>query len=799
MNVKTAFLHGNLEEEILMAQPEGFVEEGTEDMVCLLKKSLYGLKQSPRQWYLKFDEFMLNHNFSRSEYDNCVHFRKLNSGDQINLLLYVDDMLIACKHRAEVEKLKTELMTVFEMKDLGPAAKILGMQIKRDRDAKTLFLTQSGYLKRVVSRFGMVNSKPVTTPVAAHFKLSKQQEPEEEVYIDHMKRIPYSSAVGSIMYAMVCTRPDVAYGIGLVSRFMGNPGKEHWEAVKWLLRYLKGTEEYGVVFGQVNNASSKVLGYVDSDFAGDLDRRRSVTGLVFTLCGGAVSWKSTLQSVVALSTTEAEYIALTVAVKEAIWLKGLVTELGLEQESVTVNCDSSSAIQLSKNPKYHERTKHVDVRMHFIREEIRSGVINVIKIPTEVNPADMLTKPLPTVKFRNSLDLIGVINFGFHCNLDISYSPNKALALLFQIVDVMAGNKIIAICQLGGEFETGEDGSLSYKGGDAHAIDVDDQMKFNDFKTEVAEMFNCSFNTVSLKYFLPGNKKTLITISNDKDLQRMIKFNRDSVTTDVFVILEEIVERDVSNMPASRSSRTTQSEAVPLVNVVEDMVDGNIIPLGAAIDVEVDSNRIDVNIDDTKINLPAEISPILPIVGSNDEEHVKATSGLGANTTSSASCSIFGSSTSMAKPFGSVPSLGLIFSTSSSEANSISSSSGTMSNVSGANPFQLGSQQNLAITSSLATGVNDFPLGTGDYDKPRQRMKVYKLRSLVGKWHTLIEAYVDVQTTDNFPLRLFCIGFTKRLPNQVHRDYSVDVGVKMERAAAEPMPEAPTEVIGART
>ncbi|XP_024038010.1 uncharacterized protein LOC112097253 [Citrus clementina] len=286
-------------------------------------------------------------------------------------------------------------------------------------------------------------------------------------------------------------------------------------------------------------------------------------------------------------------------------------------------------------------------------------------------------------------------------------------------------------------------------------------MKFNDFKTEVAEMFNCSFNTVSLKYFLPGNKKTLITISNDKDLQRMIKFNWDSVTTDVFVILEEIVERDVSNMPASRSSRTTQSEAVPLVNVVEDMVDGNIIPLGAAIDVEVDSNRIDVNIDDTKINLPAEISPILPIVGSNDEEHVKATSGLGANTTSSASCSIFGSSTSMAKPFGSVPSLGLIFSTSSSEANSISSSSGTMSNVSGAclqspntsvfgstfnitpagsafdqqamsppssfvfgstpsagaNSFQLGSQQNLATTSSLATGVNDFPLGTGGYDK----------------------------------------------------------------------------------
>ncbi|KAH9769617.1 hypothetical protein KPL71_012080 [Citrus sinensis] len=227
MDVKTAFLHGNLEEEILMAQPEGFVEEGTEDMVCLLKKSLYGLKQSPRQWYLRFDEFMLSHDFNRSEYDNCVYFRKLNSGDQISLLLYVDDMLIACKHKEEIKKLKAELMAVFEMKDLGPAAKILGMQIKRDRHAKTLFLTQTGYLKRVVNIFGMVNSKPVTTPVAVHFKLSKQHAPQEEADIDHMRKIPYSSAVGSIMYAMVCTRPDVAYGIGLVSRFMGNLGKEH--------------------------------------------------------------------------------------------------------------------------------------------------------------------------------------------------------------------------------------------------------------------------------------------------------------------------------------------------------------------------------------------------------------------------------------------------------------------------------------------------------------------------------------------------------------------------------------------
>ncbi|KAH9678731.1 hypothetical protein KPL71_025836 [Citrus sinensis] len=342
MDVKTAFLHGNLKKEILMAQPEGFIEEGTEDMVCLLKK--------------------------RSEYDSCVYFRKLNSGDQISLLLYVDDMLITCKHIADIEKLKNELMAVFEIRDLGPTARILGMQIKRHSHAKTLFLTQSGYLKKVVSRFGMLNLKLVSTPLAAHFKLSKQQELEEDAYIDHIRRIPYSGTVGSIMYAMVCTRPDVAYVIGLVSRFMGNPGKEHWEA-KWLLRYLKGTEEHGVMFVQVDNASSKVLGYVDYDFAGDLDKRRLVTGLVFTLCGGVVSWKSTLQLVVAFSTTEAEYIALTEAVKEALWLNG---------------------------------------------DEIRNGVIIVIKIPSEVNPADMLTKPLSTVKFRNSLNLIGIVNLYYN-------------------------------------------------------------------------------------------------------------------------------------------------------------------------------------------------------------------------------------------------------------------------------------------------------------------------------------------------------------------------------------------------
>ncbi|KAH9680700.1 hypothetical protein KPL71_026653 [Citrus sinensis] len=408
MDVKTAFLHGSLEEEILMEQPEGFVEEGTEDMICLLKKSLYGLKQSPRQWYLRFDEFMISHEFCRSQYDSCVYFKTLPSGDGLDLLLYVDDMLIVCKRREELEKLKIELSSVFEIKDLGAAARILGMQIVRNRSSRTLFLTQALYVKRVLNKFKMSHAKHVSVPLSAHFKLSKFQEPEEDRDIEHMKTVPYSSTVGSVMYSMVCTRPDIAHGVGVVSRFMGNPGREHWNAVKWLLRYLSGTSSHGILFGGSEAKVCQVSGFVDSDFAADIDKRRSITGYVFILNGGAVSWKASLQSVVALSTTEAEYIALTEVVQEAKWLSGLVSEFGLKQDSVCIGCDSSSEIQLSKNPKYHERTKHIDVRLHFIRDEIANGVVNVVKVPTLTNPADVLTKAVHAVKFRNSLNLIGV-------------------------------------------------------------------------------------------------------------------------------------------------------------------------------------------------------------------------------------------------------------------------------------------------------------------------------------------------------------------------------------------------------
>ncbi|KAH9647382.1 hypothetical protein KPL70_025173 [Citrus sinensis] len=302
-----------------------------EEMASLRKNKTWTLVKKPAnqkligcKWIYKIKEGV-----SEPAPASCVYSKALTSGNFIYLLLYVDDMLLACKQREELEWLKGELSSEFEMKDLGLATKILGMHIIRDRVSKTLFLSQTGYVEKVLSRFGMNESKPILTPLGAQFRLSKQEEPEENAEVEHMKNIPYTSVVA-----------------------------------KWMLRYLKGTTGLGIVYGRVDKSSDQIQGYVDSDFASDLDKKRSITSYVYTLCGGAVSWKASLHS---------------------------------------------SAIQLSKNPKYHERTKHVDIRLHFIRDEIAQEVVNVVKITSECNPADMLTKTLPSVKFKTALNLIGMV------------------------------------------------------------------------------------------------------------------------------------------------------------------------------------------------------------------------------------------------------------------------------------------------------------------------------------------------------------------------------------------------------
>ena len=249
LDVKTAFLHGDLEETIYMSQPEGFVKQGMEDKVCLLKKSIYGLKQASRQWHKKFDDFVLRNGFERSSYDECVYIKRKKGVAVAYLLLYVDDMLVAGASKAEVQKVKDDLSLAFEMKDLGAAKRILGMNIVRNRERKEIWLNQSDYISRIIKRLRMETTKSTATPMAQHFRLTVEQAPKGEEERLEMQNIPYANIVGSVMYAMVGTRPDVAQAISSTSRFMSNYGKDHWLALRWILRYLKGAgiREYCLV------------------------------------------------------------------------------------------------------------------------------------------------------------------------------------------------------------------------------------------------------------------------------------------------------------------------------------------------------------------------------------------------------------------------------------------------------------------------------------------------------------------------------------------------------------------------
>jgi hypothetical protein len=331
---------------------------------------------------------MCSTGFTRCNADHCYYVKSFKNS-YIILLLYVDDMLIAGANMEEINKLKNQLSKQFAMKDLGATKQILGMRIIRDRANSTLKISQAKYVKKILSRFSMDEAKSISTPLGSHFKLTKDQSPKTDKEKVYMSKVPYASVIGSLMYAMVCTRPDIAHAVGVVSRYMSNPGKQHWEAVKWILRYLRGTSDMSLCF---IGADLKLQGYMDADLTGDVDSRKSTTGFVYTLRGTAVCWTSRLQKIVALSTTEAEYVAVTKAGKEMVWLQGFLDELGKKSEKGILHSDSQSAIFLAKNPAYHSRTKHIQLRYHFIRSLLESEQLLLEKIRGTKNPTDMLTK-----------------------------------------------------------------------------------------------------------------------------------------------------------------------------------------------------------------------------------------------------------------------------------------------------------------------------------------------------------------------------------------------------------------------
>ena len=319
--------------------------------------------------------------------------------------VYVDDIIPVSNNPALLKAEKAALCERFEMTDLGEVNYLLGMSIKRDRESRTLTISQPNYLDKVLKKFGMENCKPVCTPFEPGRKF-QQLAPSDEPFDVQT----YQQAIGCLTYISTATRPDIATAVGVLSQYMSKPSKDHWMGVKRVLRYLKGTLKYGLKFS-AQEEKPELFGYSDADWAGDVDTRRSTSGYVFQIGSGTVSWSSRKQQTVAKSSTEAEYVALSSATQEAVWLRRLMKDLGRQMDApTTIYEDNQGAIELAKNAKFHNRTKHIDICHHFVRETVVSNEIRVIYCPTEDMIADIMTKGLAKLTFEKLRDLLAVRN-----------------------------------------------------------------------------------------------------------------------------------------------------------------------------------------------------------------------------------------------------------------------------------------------------------------------------------------------------------------------------------------------------
>ena len=401
MDVTTAFLNGELDQVIYMRQPEGFAADGQEYLVCRLKKSLYGLKQSSRCRNQVLDAQLKGMGFQQSQSDPCIYTSKKDG--LFIIAVYVDDILLCAKSEKTIAQVKQDLEKCFQLKDMGELHYFLGINVKRNYETGKMWIGQPEYTKAVLKNFGMEKCKPANTPVTSGTKLLKAT--------DESKRVDsklYQSAVGCLLYLSGWTRPDIAYSVGNVARFCSDPTEEHWTAVKRIFRYLQGTANYGLEYSK-QNGDGNLVGFSDADWAGDPNDRKSTSGYIFVMNGGAISWKSRKQTCVALSTAEAEYVALASAAQETAWIRQLLNDLHHQQDDPTILYeDNQAAVAISKNSQLHTKMKHIAIRYHYVREKALDKTIDVQYCPTNDMVADILTKGLTLDKFLKFRELSGI-------------------------------------------------------------------------------------------------------------------------------------------------------------------------------------------------------------------------------------------------------------------------------------------------------------------------------------------------------------------------------------------------------
>ncbi|GJR01350.1 retrovirus-related pol polyprotein from transposon TNT 1-94 [Tanacetum coccineum] len=394
MDVKTAFLNGELNEVVYVSQPEGFVDPDLPTHVYRLKKALYGLKQAPRAWYDKLSRFFMSTGFSKGVVDPTLFTRK--TGKHILLVqIYVDDIIFASTNPKSCEIFANEMSSTFKMSMMGQMSFFLGLQISQN--PRGIFINQSKYALEILKKYGLDSSASVDTPMVEKMKLDEDRQGK---LVDPTR---FRGMVGSLMY-LSASRPDIVFAVCMCARYQAKPTEKHLHAIKRIFRYLKGTIHMGLWYPK--DSGFALRAFADADYAGCQDTRRSTSGSAQFLGDKLISWSSKKQKSTTISTTEAEYIALSGCCAQILWMRSQLSDYGFKFNKIPLYCDNQSAIALCCNNVQHSRSKHIDIRHHFIKEQVENRVVEVYFVETKYQLADIFTKALPRERFELLLPLL---------------------------------------------------------------------------------------------------------------------------------------------------------------------------------------------------------------------------------------------------------------------------------------------------------------------------------------------------------------------------------------------------------
>ena len=401
MDIKGVYLNGILQEKVYMRQPEGY-DDGT-GRVCELVKTLYGLKQSGREWNKEFDRKIRSFGFQHLKSDPCVYIRRDTDGNSI-ITVWVDDLLLFASLE---QQMKNDICSQWETTDMGDPSKRVGIEITQTEDSITI--SQQKYVEAILTKEHMENANPVATPLDLNIKIQPNPEGNEG-----NRSNSFTKLLGELQFLANATRPDIAHAINRLAAYTANPSLQHMGALKRVLRYLSGTRSYGITYfntsSHITNYPNNFYGFADAAFANQ-DDFKSTSGYVFLAAGGAITWRSKKQSTVALSSTEAEYVALAESAHEACWLRDLYEELGYAQSLATIiKGDNNGSIAMARNPQFHQQSKHIAIRWHLLRDLVNDDILTIEECRDPEQTADVLTKPLTRLKHLKHAKEMGLVS-----------------------------------------------------------------------------------------------------------------------------------------------------------------------------------------------------------------------------------------------------------------------------------------------------------------------------------------------------------------------------------------------------